>query len=174
MLIERGASPGAATTTGNTALLLACERGHLDTMKLIMAGGADIEESNAQGFRRVVPWVDDVCRAPVPGEELFLDIDHCSVSHILPGVASSCGTTFGYTQQLHEILAPLGISRGEQEVHVSVTRAEDEEPHAAACHPAHNASPANGHPLRAEPQHSSKEENSGFSHPRRIAKAAAV
>lgn len=55
MLLDRGAYPHAATTTGSTPLLLACERGHLDTMKLIIAGGADLEASNAQGFRRVLP-----------------------------------------------------------------------------------------------------------------------
>ncbi len=88
VLIDRGASPGAATTAGNTALLLACERGHLDTMKLIMAGGADIEKSNAQGFRRVFPRVDDgvFFNSRPQDRSLFLGIGHGTVSRILPGV----------------------------------------------------------------------------------------
>lgn len=50
-LINRGADAEAKTTTGNTALLLACERGHLDMTRLVADKGADLEAANSQGFR---------------------------------------------------------------------------------------------------------------------------
>lgn len=48
--MDRGADPLAVTTTGNTALHLASERGHLEMAKFLTDAGADMEASNSQGF----------------------------------------------------------------------------------------------------------------------------
>lgn len=78
MLIDWGADPQAKTTTGNTALLLACERGHLEMARVITDGGGDLEASNTQGFRREHLVSDDTRLC------IVLDVKYSSPAQKIP------------------------------------------------------------------------------------------
>lgn len=52
LLLERGANPNAASTTGNTPLMYAVEKGYLDIMTVLVSYGADV---NAVGFNGETP-----------------------------------------------------------------------------------------------------------------------
>jgi ankyrin repeat protein len=51
-LLHKGASIDSKTSQGNTALLLACSKGHADTAACLVAeaGAQLLEKANAQGF----------------------------------------------------------------------------------------------------------------------------
>ena len=52
MLLERGADPSAVSSTGNSALMYAAEKGSMEIMKMLIEKGADV---NASGFRQETP-----------------------------------------------------------------------------------------------------------------------
>ncbi len=52
MLLSRGANPNSVSTTGNTALIYATEKGNMAIMKLLIEYGADV---NTPGFNNETP-----------------------------------------------------------------------------------------------------------------------
>jgi ankyrin repeat protein len=52
LLLERGANPNAVSSTGNSALMYAVEKGNMEIMKMLVEQGADV---NATGFNKETP-----------------------------------------------------------------------------------------------------------------------
>src|SRR5438874_10656 len=58
-LLDHGVSPNAADSKQVTALMYAAEVGSLDAMKLLVAGGADVNAQNASGSTALMWSVSD-------------------------------------------------------------------------------------------------------------------
>ena len=52
LLLERGADPRARSTRGDTPLTFAARDGNVDSARLLVEAGADVNEATATGSRR--------------------------------------------------------------------------------------------------------------------------